>query len=161
MPLYFAYGANMDRSAMKSRCPGSRVIGLAKLPRHRFLITLDGYASVVRDPRQSVHGVLWELALADVPVLDRFEDVARGLYVKLHQPVISQTGVRRALIYVGRSSQPGRPRPGYLEAVIAAARDNELPRDYIESCMRPDERARPALHAPSVAVRSAGWTWSP
>ena len=47
----------------------------------------EGYASVVRDGRFTVWGVLWELALADVPALDRYEGVAGGLYVKAPQPI--------------------------------------------------------------------------
>ena len=51
MPLYFAYGANMDVAAMATRCPGAKPVGTARLPRHRFIITGDGYASVARDSR--------------------------------------------------------------------------------------------------------------
>ncbi|MGC4071026.1 MAG: hypothetical protein QM760_00595 [Nibricoccus sp.] len=54
-------------------------------------------------------------------VLDKFEELASGLYVKISQPVIVPGGAKRALIYVGRSGDPGRPRPGYMEAVIAGA----------------------------------------
>ena len=62
MPLYFAYGANMDAAAMAQRCPVSRLIGGGHLPRHRFIVMREGYASVMRDPRRTVWGVLWELA---------------------------------------------------------------------------------------------------
>jgi S1-C subfamily serine protease len=34
----------MDRDAMAVRCPLSRPLGTARLPRHRFIITRDGYA---------------------------------------------------------------------------------------------------------------------
>jgi broad specificity phosphatase PhoE len=130
MPLYFAYGANMDTAAMALRCPQSRALGVARLPRHRFIITRDGYASVLRDPMATVHGVLWDLGLGDVKVLDRFEEVDRGLYAKISQPVIAAGGPRRALIYVGTASEPGTPRPGYLEAVIASAESWNLPEAY-------------------------------
>lgn len=76
MPLYFAYGANMDAAAMALRCPASRLIGRGRLPRHRFVIMREGWASVVRAPGATVWGVLWELALSDIPALDRYEGVA-------------------------------------------------------------------------------------
>ena len=66
MPLYFAYGSNMERAAMQKRCPHSRPLGPARLVRHRFFVCADGYASVARDPRRVVWGLLWDLALADV-----------------------------------------------------------------------------------------------
>ncbi len=163
MPLYFAYGANMDIADMAKRAPNSRPLGLARLPRHRFIIMKDGYASVVRDARLSVHGLLWDLALADLPPLDRFEGLDRGLYVKINQPVILEAalaeaipgalagegdkevagaktpsveakktpvGAKRALVYVAASSEPGKPRPGYLEAILVAAAEIGLPSAY-------------------------------
>ena len=71
--------------------------------------------------------MLWDLALADVPALDRYEGVARRLYVKMPQPVLSEHGPRRALVYVARSTAPGAPRPGYVEGVLAAAAAAGLP----------------------------------
>ncbi|KMO18988.1 gamma-glutamyl cyclotransferase [Methylobacterium indicum] len=131
MPLYFAYGSNMDRAAMARRCPASRVLGLGRLNRHRLVIMREGYASVERWPSGTVWGVLWDLALSDVPALDRYEGVASGLYVKAQQPVSTEGGVRRALVYLGRGNG-GVPRPGYLEGVIAAGRENGLPEIYLK-----------------------------
>lgn len=130
MPLYFAYGANMDVTAMARRCPGSKPLGVARLPRHRFIITSDGYASVARDPRTTVHGVLWDASLADIRTLDKFEEIDRGLYIKISQPVIAGAGPRRALVYVGSKATPGRPRPGYLESVLTSAAAWALPEEY-------------------------------
>ncbi|AWN42221.1 gamma-glutamylcyclotransferase family protein [Methylobacterium durans] len=130
MPLYFAYGANMDAAAMALRCPASRLVGQGRLHRHRFIVMREGYASVVRDPARTVWGVLWDLALADIPALDRYEGVAGGLYAKASQPIATEGGVKRALIYLGRSTAPGVPRPGYLEAVLRAGEAAQLPAAY-------------------------------
>lgn len=130
MPLYFAYGANMDAAAMAARCPRSTLIGQGRLNRHRFIIMREGYASVVRDPRSCVWGVLWDLALSDVSALDRYEGVASGLYSKATQPVSVTGGSKRALIYLGGTSVTGAPRPGYLESLIAAADAAQLPVAY-------------------------------
>jgi hypothetical protein len=80
-----------------------------------------------------VHGILWDVALADVAALDRFEGVREGLYVKLLQSVVTQAGPRRALIYVGANAGPGNVRADYLAAVIAAARQWELPAEALAS----------------------------
>jgi gamma-glutamylcyclotransferase (GGCT)/AIG2-like uncharacterized protein YtfP len=146
MPLYFAYGSNMDRAAMGARCPASQPLGRARLVRHRFVVTREGYASVLRDPRRVVWGLVWDIAFADMPALDRYESVAGGLYVKLTQSVITDRGARRALIYVGRSAGTGQPRPGYLEGVAAAAREAGLPADYV---------AEIEAWSPQIAARQA------
>ena len=121
MPLYFAYGANMDETAMATRCPRSRPRGLAQLKRHRLAVMREGWLTVARDPRESVHGVLWDLALADVPGLDRFEQLGAGLYTKSAQPVVVAGGAKRALVYFGANAGPGRVNADYVAAVLAAA----------------------------------------
>ncbi len=164
MPLYFAYGANMDVAAMAMRCPGARLIGPARLPRHRFFITADGYASVMRAPISTVHGLLWELALSDVRALDRFEEVDRGLYAKIQQPVICEAGPRKALVYVGVNGALGKPRPGYMEGVLASAKANHLPPLYLAEISRYLTGARAAAPA-SLPVKTAAarasqaWRW--
>jgi hypothetical protein len=175
MPLYFAYGSNMDRDAMTARCPRSRPLGPARLARHRLAIMPAGYLSVLRDPRRSVWGLLWDLALADGPALDRYEDVGSGLYRKDIQPVLTGEGPRRALIYVG-TGQGGRPRPGYLEAVLVAARPllpagyvRELeallpggPRTGVTPLLAAVAPVRPTRGSPMEAPPPrADWSWEP
>jgi gamma-glutamylcyclotransferase (GGCT)/AIG2-like uncharacterized protein YtfP len=136
MPLYFAYGANMDRAQMAARCPRSNPLGLARLMRHRLAVMREGWLTVVRDPRAAVHGVLWDLALADVPALDRFEGVGERLYVKAVQPVVTDAGPKRALIYLGTNAGPGKARADYLSEILAAARASALPRDGVAALER-------------------------
>ncbi|MET0744141.1 MAG: gamma-glutamylcyclotransferase family protein [Microvirga sp.] len=135
MPLFFAYGSNMDIGAMARRCPASRAIGRAKLMGFRFIISTDGYATVIRERGAAVWGIGWDLALADVPPLDRYESLSTGLYSKMVQPVLTDQGARRCLVYIGRSTRPGPPKPGYAEGVAAAAADAGLPADYLRELM--------------------------
>ncbi|MCU0819849.1 MAG: gamma-glutamylcyclotransferase [Beijerinckiaceae bacterium] len=159
MPLYFAYGANMDVAAMTRRTPGGKPLGLARLVRHRFVITEHGYASVVRDPRQMVHGLLWDMLLADIRALDRFEEVDRGLYVKMDQPVITTSGPRRALVYVGTGKPGGKPRAGYLEDLLRAGAEIGLPKAYLAGMAALGQGAFAAPGKKSVSGPRASETW--
>src|SRR5262245_24809627 len=131
MTLYFAYGSNMSRALMRSHCPAAMAIGPADLDGHRFIITADGYASVVPRPGGVVHGVLWRLTARDLAALNAYESIPTGLYRIAKMSV--QTADRRAtaLVYLARSGTPGRPKPDYLELVIEAAREWQLPEKYI------------------------------
>ena len=51
-------------------------------------------------------------------------------------PVTYIAGRMPALVYVARERREGRPRPGYQEEVIAAARDWALPADYVRRLER-------------------------
>ncbi len=132
MPLYFAYGANMDSAVMRLRAPNSRALGRARLARHRFFIMKSGFASVRRDPHANVEGVLFDLALSDVPALDRFEEVGRGLYTKAVQPVLREGAQpARALVYIGAETAEGKPTTTYLESILVGAKGQGLREDYI------------------------------
>ena len=131
---YFAYGANMDKRAMLALCPASRPLGLARLAKHRIFVMEEGYASIRSDPRAFVHGLLYELAFSDVAALDRYEEISRGLYRKIMQPVLRTAGAPvRAMIYVGRNQSEATPKPDYWQAILTAAKDLELPRLYISA----------------------------
>jgi gamma-glutamylcyclotransferase (GGCT)/AIG2-like uncharacterized protein YtfP len=135
MPLYFAYGSNMDAAAMAARCPRAMAIGPARLNRHRLVAMREGWLTAVRDPLAAVHGVLWNLALSDMPALDRYEGVATGLYRKEIQGIATGAGPKRALIYFGANVGPGTPPRAYIEAIVAAARHWGLPLAALEALL--------------------------
>jgi hypothetical protein len=151
MPLYFAYGANMDVGEMARRCPRSRPIGLARFMRHRLAIMREGWLTATHDSSATTHGVLWNLAFADIAALDRFEGVAGGLYFKATQPVLAAGGPKRALVYFGANAGPGRARPDYMRAVIVAARFWRLPPEgmaTLEALARDSARVPPGFAGP-------------
>jgi hypothetical protein len=129
--LHFAYGSNMDRTIMRRHARGAVPIGVACLADHHFIITADGYASVERARATSVHGVLWRLTPHDRVTLDIWEGIASGKYRAATMPVRQGGYLRPALVYLGRSSETGRPKPGYMELVLAAARAWSLPHCYL------------------------------
>jgi hypothetical protein len=130
--LHFAYGANMSRAVMRKYAPDARALGPATLADHRFVITADGYASVEPKRGQAVHGVLWRITPRDRVLLDAWENVEAGLYRAEIVPVRRKRCLAPALVYFARPNGEGRPKPGYMELVIAAAREWELP----EACIR-------------------------
>ena len=146
MTLYFAYGANMERSAMAVRCPGATALGRARLAGWRYLIAA-GYGSIAPAPGACVFGVLWRLTPRDLAALNAYESLDSGLYRRVLLTVDAGERRARALVYVGTRRGRDRPMPGYQERIIAAAEDWQLPRDYVEGLRRlaPGYRgARPA-----------------
>jgi hypothetical protein len=136
MTLYFAYGSNMQRAAMQARCPASRAIGPAVLDNYRFFIGVDGWGSVKPSPGDKVYGVLWRLTPRDVAALHAYELLHKGLYDVRHLGVRNGTRRVSAMIYLLRRRAAGRPKPGYVEMIAAAARGWKLPERYIRSVER-------------------------
>lgn len=136
MRLYFAYGSNMDRDAMKRRCPEARALGPAVLEGYRFFVGREGWGSVRRSPGSRVHGVLWKVSPRDMAALHAYELLHTGLYDLRTLPVRRGGRLVPAMIYLLRQRVEGRARPGYVEAIAAAARGWQLPQRYIASLER-------------------------
>ncbi|WP_131116173.1 gamma-glutamylcyclotransferase family protein [Lichenihabitans psoromatis] len=160
MPLYFAYGSNMDVAVMARQCPGATVIAPARLMGHRVFIHVSGRASVRRSPTATVYGLLWDVPLADVPALDRSEDVVGGSFTKIIQPVVKPQGTARALIYVARSLAEGTASAAYLDAMIAAAKTGGLPTPYVTGLVsllpRASARPREGGSSPDTGMLRSG-----
>lgn len=136
MTLYFAYGANMSVAAMRHRCPGAQAVGPAVLEGFQFFVGRAGWGSVKPRRGDKVHGVLWQVTLRDLASLHAYELLHQGLY-DLHRVPVLRDGRRvPALIYLLRSRVPGRPRPGYIESIAAAAREWTLPERYVRRVER-------------------------
>ena len=132
--IHFAYGSNMHRALMCRHAPDARPLGVATLAGHRFVITADGYASVVPAAGHDVHGLLWRITPRDRVMLDAWESVETGLYRAETLPVRrvdSPTQDVSALVYIARECPPGQPRAGYMEVVVEAARALDFPAAYI------------------------------
>ncbi len=121
----------MSLAAMRKHAPQAMPIGVAKLANHRFVITSDGYASVVPKRAGTVYGVLWRLSPRDCITLAAWENLAGGLYRAKTLPVRHAGRRRMALVYLALPRKTGRARAGYMELVIAAALEWQLPHVYI------------------------------
>ncbi|MEJ2436255.1 MAG: gamma-glutamylcyclotransferase [Pseudolabrys sp.] len=136
MTVYFAYGVNMSRAALRARCLEARALGPATLPGYRFFVGLDGWGSVQPSSGDAVHGVLWALTPRCMAALHAFELLHKGLYEVRHLPVRRGARLTPAMTYLLRRRKPGQPKPGYVEMIAAAAREWRLPEDYIRSVER-------------------------
>ena len=128
---YFSYGSNMAPAGMEERCTAPTVLGVATVPGHQFRIAKRGYATLVPDPGSTVYGLLWSLSDADFAALDQYEGVPAGHYTRTTIPVQFGGKPLEAQVYLATDPARGRPRPGYLETVVQAARDLCLPAEYI------------------------------
>jgi gamma-glutamylcyclotransferase (GGCT)/AIG2-like uncharacterized protein YtfP len=152
--LHFAYGSNMDRQGMQRRCPDAVAIGPARLDHWRYFVMREGYASIAPAPGEVVHGVLWRLSPRDVAAVNAYESIDSGLYQRRMLTVRHDGRNQRALVYVARERRQGRPKPGYHELVVAAARAWELPADYIADLARFGVTRSPGLRAVQRAAET-------
>ncbi len=141
---YFAYGSNLDPEQMKSRCPGHRELGRARLVDWKLFFRgqserWDGgaVATIESFPGARVWGALFQLTDEDFRQLDTYEGFygvgdPDNFYDQVTIMVIRADDVPvEALTYKMRSDPPGSPSKRYLERILAGAGHHSLPEEYI------------------------------
>jgi hypothetical protein len=121
--LYFAYGSNLNRAGMRSRCPAAAPLGRALLRDHALVFRR--WADVVPAPGCSVAGALWRITPACETALDDYEEVSLGLYRRLHLPVHPEGQLEpvAALVYRMAGAPLAPPDPAYLAVILQGCRD--------------------------------------
>jgi gamma-glutamylcyclotransferase (GGCT)/AIG2-like uncharacterized protein YtfP len=143
VPLYAAYGSNMDPNQMMERAPYSPMAGTGWLAGWR--LTFGGedlgwegaLATIVEDPDSQVFCVLYDVSPRDESRLDRWEG-ALGLYKKIRLRVQTLEGSVTAWLYVLDAYEGGLPSARYIGVVADAAEAAGAPDDYVS-----DLRTRP------------------
>jgi gamma-glutamylcyclotransferase (GGCT)/AIG2-like uncharacterized protein YtfP len=144
VPVYAAYGSNMDSTRMGERCPHSPSRGPGWLQGWR--LTFGGedlgwegaLATVVEDVGSRVFVMLYDVTPADETRLDQWEGVDIGVYRKMRLRVVTLDGDVLAWLYVLDGYEGGLPSARYLGLLADAAEAAGAPDDYVS-----DLRTRP------------------
>ncbi len=144
MPLYAAYGSNLDPRRMGERCPHSPLQGTGWLVGWRLTFGGEEHgwdgalATIVQDPLEQVFVALYDVTAEDVTVLDGWESADTGLYRKTRVRVDTLVGEQVAWAYVLDAYEGGLPSASYLGVLADAAEAADAPADYVAAL-----RARP------------------
>ena len=145
---YFAYGSNLCVEQMARRCPDAADPLPAVLADYDWLINERGVATLEPFTGSTVHGVLWTLTDGDLANLDRAEGVP-DRYRRDRLRVHTAFGPSTPWVYIDHRVQPGAPRPGYLDRIIAGAAHHGLPHQWIDFLRRWDPAHWPMSHSHS------------
>jgi hypothetical protein len=137
VPLYAAYGSNMDPAQMMQRAPHSPTAMTGWLIGWRLTfggedLSWEGaLATVVEDPGSQVFVVIYDVTPEDEKLLDRWEGEDFGLHKKLKLRVHTLDGSVLAWLYVLDAYEGGLPSARYLGVVADAAEAAGAPEDYV------------------------------
>jgi phage replication-related protein YjqB (UPF0714/DUF867 family) len=120
----------------------------AVLADHDRLIKERGVATLEPFAGSTVHGVLWTVTDNDLANLDLAEGVPHR-YRRDRLRVHTAFGPSTPWVYIDHRIEPGAPRPGYLDRIIAGAVHHGLPNQWIDFLRRWDPSHWPMSHSHS------------
>jgi hypothetical protein len=141
VPLYAAYGTNLDPERMLRICPHSPIAGTGWL--HGWRLTFGGedlgwegaLATVVEDPTSAVFVMLYDVTREDEAALDSWEGVDLGAYAKLRLRVETLEGSALAWLYALDAYEGGLPSARYLSVIAEAADRAGAPTEYLQDLL--------------------------
>lgn len=137
MPIYAAYGSNMDPEQMLERAPHSPMAGTGWLMGWRLTFAGEdlgwegALATVVEDADAQVFVVLYDMSTEDERSLDRWEGSELGFHNKIRLRVQTLEGSVLAWLYVLDAYEGGLPSARYLGVMADAAYAAGAPEDYV------------------------------
>lgn len=113
MKYYLAYGSNLNKKQMKTRCPDAVPVGSCVV--NDYELVFRGVATIEPKPGASVQCGIWKISADDERSLDRYEGYPR-LYVKQDFWVTVKGKTIRAMAYVMTNGirRLSPPSTGYL-----------------------------------------------
>ena len=113
MKYYLAYGSNLNKKQMKTRCPDAVPVGSCVV--NDYELVFRGVATIEPKPGASVQCGIWKISADDERSLDRYEGYPR-LYVKQDFWVTMKGKTIRAMAYVMTNGirRLSPPSTGYL-----------------------------------------------
>lgn len=143
MPIYAAYGSNMDSTQMFERCPHSPMSGTGWLEGWRLTFSGDDIgwegplATVVEEPGSRVFVVLYDVSPEDEQRLDRWEGSDFGIHRKIRLRVTPSPGSGTdpilAWLYVLDAYEGGLPSARYIGVMADAAEKAGAPEEYVHA----------------------------
>ena len=142
MPLYFAFGSNLDPAQLADRevefqRPRHAILHDWKLVFNKVAtlnaVPGEGRANIVPARRRIVEGVVFDVTDDGLANLDWYEGAASGHYKRTTiQVELPDTGAAEAETYIAKRIRPGlKPSPWYVRRIVTGARYFHLSEAYI------------------------------
>ena len=134
--LYFAYGSNLNRQQMKSRCPGSKYIKNYYLPGYKLSFSWKptrrqstGVANIVKKAGSKVPGTIYKINSKDREQLRIHE----GYYRNVYDEKFFLLNKKKILYYMmDRGFILKRPSKDYVKIVKKGYEDRNLDNEYLK-----------------------------
>jgi len=163
--LYFSYGSNMSSKRLQARTPSARFVTVASLSHHDLRFhkrSRDGSSKCdafeTGDVSHSIIGVVFEIADAEKPILDRYEGLGHGYEKKVVRVSDSHGDSLESYTYYANDIDPAlAPYHWYHHHVLTGAIEHGLPTEYVSriECILTMDDPDAERHAREMAVYEA------
>lgn len=137
---HFGYGSNLDIEFLHQYLPSAKFVQKAYLPNFGIQFRFwskkrqGGLSTIMPQPGNLIHGVIYECDEEEMVELDRIESVPQGLYRRDTMLVLGDDGLwHEADLYrVSKPKGPFTPAKSYVHHMLKGAREHKLDPAHIK-----------------------------
>lgn len=137
---HFGYGSNLNIEFLRQYLPSAEFVQKAYLPNFEIQFRFwskkrqGGLSTIIPQPGNLIHGVIYECDEEEMVELDRIESVPQGLYNRDTMLVLGEDGKwHKADLYrVAKPKGPFTPAKSYVELMLSGAREHNLHPEHIK-----------------------------
>ncbi len=142
---YFAYGSNLNKEQMMSRCPYA--IPVARVKLYGYQLTFNRVADIVEEEQAITWGAIYTVFPEDLKNLDRYEGYPK-LYDKIPVVVEDDKGHSyQAFAYVLTIKGLNEPSDGYYHIIKEGYRDWRIPQKPLREALKQSRLSAPVGHS--------------
>jgi len=144
---YFSYGSNMSSRRLLNRIPSARKTGSGMLRGHQLkfhkISIRDGSGKCnileTANPQHIVYGVLYQIEMKEKETLDIIEGLNNGYNQKEVEITLKDNSTVTCFSYYAtKIDETLKPFGWYMEHVLRGAKENKLPKQYIDFLEKTD-----------------------
>lgn len=137
---HFGYGSNLNIQFLRKYVPSADYLMKAYLPNYEVQFRFwsknrnGGISTIIESPGKMVHGVIYKVNAEEMGELDILESVPQGLYKREKFLVLGedQKWHKVDLYRVAKPSGPFTPSRGYVELMLAGAKEHGIDPEYVK-----------------------------
>lgn len=132
--LYFAYGSNLSKDYMSSRCHDS--IPIKKVALKNYKLVFNQLADIVEEEGELVLGALYVISKDELIQLDKLEGYP-DLYTRIEVEVEDEKGkLYDAIVYTMVDKDIEEPPEHYYNILIQGYKDWDLPIGHLDKARK-------------------------
>lgn len=137
--IYFAYGTLLELDEIHKYCPTAESLGVFRLKNFRLAFKAcgpdptRGGCTLVEDPGNIMHGILYKMPLAERQNLDKVSGLDQGLWAVRDIILLDShaKSVAASTYVIPNPSGPHAPPASYTRPILSGAKAIPLQADYI------------------------------
>lgn len=136
---YIAYGSNLNKEQMQTRCPNSKIVGTSIIKNYRLLFKGSdnfSYLTIEKEDKCSLPVAIYSITKEDEIHLDEYEGFPSFYYKKEFSLEVDGKQIEAFAYIMDERNHIAKPSQHYLETCLQGYKDFGFDRKFLDEALK-------------------------